>query len=411
MEDKKSSLIGQSLFGFQSALIEGGSSLKEYIEENYYNQFISDTLYCALKIRTTFIVSLHNFLLKKGLLNIDRVSLSPITDPLAHDVEHIPSIHYKGHLYVTTHSMIYHKFLACHNKNIKGIFVDSPNIRLELESPDKVQRGKYLIDFSQLDVEIRRNSELTLDDYLHKRKKVEKVLKEDFEKAISFFEEMLIFGLKSVVENNEDELKFLGVAIELPKKPLPRFRFDEAKKKFGLKGLESGLGKETKSQFFFITGIPRENYDLIYPYLLPKGKVKREEISSEMVYNYDICGKSIVRKTGKQTEGREIFSGAIREWLFEAIVERLIDNNIIEERPIIVNGNITNIANLGGYGPFLLMASRKDENDRYSFPETFGGGIGIERTLFTILRGPKIDKIEQVTCFGKNPDSHQLYLF
>lgn len=35
----------------------------------------------------------------------------------------------------------------------------------------------------------------------------------------------------------------------------------------------------------------------------------------------------------------------------------------------------------------------------------------IERTLYTLLRGPKVDKIDDVTFFGKNPDSHQIYLF
>lgn len=411
MEDTKGAIIGQSLFGFQSALIEGGSSLQEYIDENYYNHLISDTLHVALKIRTTFVVALHEFLANNGLLNIDRVSLSPITDPLAHDVEHVPSIHYKGHLYMTTHSMIYNKFLACHNSNIKGIFVDSPNIRLELESPDRKQRGKYLIDFSQVDVEMRRNRGITLDEYLNDRKRVGEILKEDFEKAISLFEKMLVHSLKAVIEKNGEELKFLGVEIEIPDCPFPRFKFNESKKKFGLKELESGIGKDTKAGFFWITGIPRENYDLIYPYLLKDGKIKKEEITSEMVYNYDICAKSRIRKTGKQTEAREIFSGAVREWIFEAIVERLLDNGVIPERPVIQNGNIRNIEALGGYGPFLLMAGRKDKNGIQSFPETYGGGIGIERTLYAICKGPMIERIEQVTCFGKNPDSHQLYLF
>ena len=135
------------------------------------------------------------------------------------------------------------------------------------------------------------------------------------------------------------------------------------------------------------------------------------DITSSMVYNYDICAKSIDRKTGKQGKTLEILSGAIREWIYEAIIERLVDNRIIPEKPIIENGNIKNIDKLGGYGPFLLIAAKKDAAGLPTFPETYGGGIGIERTLYALTRGPKIKKIDDITFFGKNPDSHQIYMF
>ena len=38
MEDRATIGIGDALFGFQSALKEGGSSLKEYIEKYYYKK-------------------------------------------------------------------------------------------------------------------------------------------------------------------------------------------------------------------------------------------------------------------------------------------------------------------------------------------------------------------------------------
>ena len=36
MIDEKAALIGQSLFGFQAALQQAGSSLQEYLENYYY---------------------------------------------------------------------------------------------------------------------------------------------------------------------------------------------------------------------------------------------------------------------------------------------------------------------------------------------------------------------------------------
>ena len=411
MKDEGRTGIGDALFGFQAALKESGSSLREYMEKYYYQKWMGDTLLAAIAIRATFVTAMHQFLTDEGLYNLERVQLSPVTDPLAHDVEHVPSISYKGLQYVLTHSMIYSKFLACHHPRIKGIFVDSPNIRLEVESPDRVQRGKYIIDFSQMDIEVRRNRGIDLETYLHKPDYVEEVLREDMGKAKDLFERMLIHSLAKIVEKNDDELKGLGVAIEIPKQPFPAFACDQSKKRYGPKAYEIGVGKETPSQFFWITGIPRENYDLIYPYLKPGGKITLDEVTSDMVYNYDICGKSINRDTGEQSEARELLSGAIREWLYESIVERLLDNKILPVRPIIVEGNIENIHELDGYGPFLLAASMKDSTGRSTFPDTYGGGIGIERTLYMLCRGPKVEKIDDVTFFGKNPDSHQIYLF
>jgi len=75
------------------------------------------------------------------------------------------------------------------------------------------------------------------------------------------------------------------------------------------------------------------------------------------------------------------------------------------------NGEIENINELGGYGPFLMAVAQKDENGNYLFPDTFGGGIGIERTLFALTKGKFVEKIEDVTFFGKNPDSHPIFLF
>lgn len=410
MKDDTMSIIGQSLFGFQAALQQAGSTLDEYLDRYYFNKWMGETLYASMALRTTFVTAMHQFLADEGLLNLERIQLSPVTDPLAHDVECVPNIHYKGQLYVMTHSMIYSKFLACHNSRIKGVFVDSPNIRLEIESPDRAQRGKYLIDFSQMDVEVRRNRGIDLETYLKEPAKVRSLLAEDMEKGQDLFERLIIHSMTQLVEKNEDDLKTLGVAIEVPKQPFPRFKCDESKKKYG-PGFEAKLGEEIKDQFFWITGLLRENYDLIYPYLRPEGKVPISAVGSDMIFNYDICAKSIIRDTGRHSPALEILSGAVREWLHETIVERLLDNGIISTRPVIHEGNIQNIDELGGYGPFLMITAKKDADGHPTFPETFGGGIGVERTLYAVTRGPQLDKIDDVTFFGKNPDSHQIYLF
>jgi len=411
MEDN-SKIIGESLYRFQAAINESGMSLEDFIRENYTSKWISDDLYNVMAVRTTFVNSMNQFLVREGLFNLEKVMLSIITDPLAHDIEHTPSIKYKGHTYLTTHSMIYSKFLSCSNPKMKGIFVDSPNIRLELESPNNVQRGRYLADFSQMDIELKRNRGVSLEDYFHNPARVTEILNEDMNIVKSFFERMLVFSCEEMNRLNSQNLTDLGVVIEVPRTPFPSFMKDAAVAKYGARTFEEKIGEEAKGQFFWITGLMRENYDLVYPYLAADGsKIDQSKVRSENIYNYDILVKSIDAKTGKHTPAREILSGAIREWLFEPIVERILDNRVLPKRPVIRDGNIENLDELGGYGPFLYFASMKDKKGVSIFPDTMGGGIGVERTLYSILRGKSVSKIDDVTFFGKNPDSHPLFLY
>jgi aspartyl/asparaginyl-tRNA synthetase len=404
--------IGEDLFHFQASIGQSGSTFEDFVRENYVNKWINDDLYNVLSVRTTFVSSVSDFLVKEGLMNLERVQMSPVTDPLAHDVEHVPTIHFKGMPYVATHSMIYMKFLACFNPKIKGIFIDSPNIRLEIESPQRKQRGKYLIDFSQIDIELRRNRGIDFERYKKDQEGVKKILREDYERILDFFERMIASAVGAIMERNEDNLKALGVALEVPKTPFPRFRHDEAVRKYGKADLDAKIGNEVDAQFFWVTGLMRENYDLIYPYILPDGsRLPLTSYTSDMVYNYDVCAKSIVRKTNKYTTALEILSGGIREWLYESIICRLIDNRIITEEPVFEGGMLVNIEKLDGYGPFLTAVHMKDSEGKPLFPETMGAGIGVERSLYALLKGGRIEKIDDVTFFGKNPDTHPLFLF
>ena len=412
MNQTPSFAIAQSLSNFQSALHESGESLSGFLRQNYLSRWLGDGIYHAMRIRTTLVMAMQEYLTGRGLLNMERVSLSPVTDPLAHDVEHTPFISYKGHTYVTTHSMIYSKFLACLNPRVPGIFVDSPNIRLEIVSPTGVQRRKYAIDFSQMDVEVRRNRGVTLAQYLREPDRVKTILREDLERAMEFFEGLLTAAVAAVAERNDDDLKALGVALDVPRGPFPRFTRDAAVSRYGTAAFEKKLGEEVQGQFFWVTGLMRENYDLIYPYLQTDGgKMPIADFTSDMIYNYDVCAQSRDRRTGRYGQAFEILSGAIREWLYEPIIERLIDNKVIPVRPVIAHGNIENIEELGGYGPFLLAVAQTRDDGTPLFPETFGGGVGIERMLFTLLAGEHISKVDDVMLFGKNPDSHPLYLF
>jgi aspartyl/asparaginyl-tRNA synthetase len=411
LQERPYERIGRALYRYQSALRENGTSLRDYIERRYLQRWESDGIYRVMAIRTALMSGMQEFLVKERLLNLERVQMSLVTDPLAHDVEHVPSFDYKGHPYVATHSMIYSKFLACHNPHLRGVFVDSPNIRLEVEMPDRAQPGKYLADFSQLDVEVRRNRGVTQDDYYDRPAEVGEILRSDWEEALRFFEGMVRAGVGRALDTSEEHLEALGVRLEVPDGPFPVFPLDEAVERHGRADVEAKLGAETGSPFFWVGGLMRENYDLIYPYLRRDGTRRTmEEFTSREIYNFDLCARSLPL-TGASTPAREVLSGAVREWLPDPIVARLLDNRVIPKAPIFRDGEIENIDELGGYGPFLMVACRRDEAGQPTFPETFGGGIGVERFLWSILRGPVVETIEDVTCFGKNPDGPGLYLF
>ncbi|HTL99241.1 MAG TPA: hypothetical protein VL181_10605 [Holophagaceae bacterium] len=400
--------VGRRLLRHQDQLGRRGLSLREEIETRYLKKWEGETLFHALSVRSALVSGMQDYLLRQGLLNLERVQMSLVTDPLAHGVEHLPRIAYRDSAYVATHSMIYAKFMACHNPHLKGVFVDSPNLRLEL--PSERQRGKYLLDFSQLDVELRRERGVPLGDYLDRPEEVEAVLKEDLAKALAFFEGMARAGFERVRDWAAPSLHALGVRLDMPEGPFPVFHLDEAP--VPKEEAEAWFGRQTESQAFFIVGLMRENYDLIYPYLRKDGSRRAMgDFSSRQIYNYDLVVKGRLAD-GTELPAFEVLSGALREWLPEAIVARLLDNGVIPEAPRFdARGEITNLEALGGYGPFLHLACRRDAGGRGTFPDTFGAGIGIERLLWALLRGPRIRHIEDDTFFGKNPDSAELFLF
>lgn len=406
---EKAETIGAALADWRDSLKKKGGSFGGHLGKYYLEKWSDPLLADVMAIRTSFILAMQEFLAERGLSNIDRVSLSPITDPLCHDVEHVPVIHYKNVPYRTTHSMIYSKFLACMNPAVRGVFIDSPNIRLELPHEDATKRKKYLIDFSQMDMEAKRSVYISDDDYFDDPAKVARLLEMERDEALDFFEDLIISVVRKVKASCPECLASLGVALDVPRKPFPRFYKDESGDD---EGLEARLGAAAGTQFFWVLGLLRENYDLVYPFLKRDGSVSvLSSISSRQVFNYDLCAAAKYLG-GSYGEAFEVLSGGLREWFYPAIIARLLQNGILSQAPRFDGqGDIENIEALEGYGPFLSAVAARTPEGKSLFPQTFGGGIGIERTLFALLQGPKIHSIDETTFFGKNPDQPGPFLF
>ena len=401
--------IGERLAAHQEELAASGCSLFQDIHNAYVRKWLSPTMAHVARVRTALVEGMTDYLVSRGLVNLERVQISLVTDPLAHEVERLAEIPYRDATYVATHSMIYAKILACFNPHIRGVFVDSPNVRLEL--PGHRQRARYLLDFSQLDVELRRPHQLREEDYFGDPETVREVLLEELQLALSFFAGMVRAGFSRVREQAAESLEALGVELAPWPEQLPVFYLDEALAKYPREEVEARLGEETPWQAFFVVGLLRENYDLIYPFLDREGRPRKlSAVPSREIFNYDLVVKGLSRD-GRVFPAVEVLSGGLREWIPKAIVARLVSQGIVPEPPRFVDGLLVNAARLGGYGPFLAVVWGCEQGLLPPFPATMGAGVGIERLLWAILRGEGVRTIEDVTFFGKNPDSRRLFLF
>ena len=233
----------------------------------------------TLKVQTEALMAIHDFFHQKGFLQLMPVILSPITDPLSHPV-YDAHIDYLGQRFLLTKSMIFHKQIAIATLDVKGLYIMSPNVRLELS--DLKNSGKHLIEFSQLDIEIKKG---TAHEFM--------TLVED-----------LIIHIHSRVINFCSELEETGVTIHVPRKPFDVYSSRDLKKEFGRDyGTKVSLREKDP---FWITDFEREFYD------------KEDPDNKGHYINYDLF----------YPEGfGEALSGGERDYEYEILVRKIKARN------------------------------------------------------------------------------------
>lgn len=230
----------------------------------------------TLKVQTVALQAINDFFHHKDFIQLLPVVLSQITDPLCHSV-HDTRIKYLGQDLQLTKSMIFHKQLAIAALGCEGIYVLSPNVRLE-QSELKIS-GKHLLEFTQLDIEMRNTSA---------------------HEFMSLMEDLIISILEKVENSYGAELERDGIKIRVPKKPFRIYQSWDLIEKFG-NDYEKQISLQEKDPFW-ITDLEREfydkedpdkkghyiNYDLYYPYGFG------EALSGgERDYEHDILVKKI----------------------------------------------------------------------------------------------------------------------
>lgn len=203
------------------------------------------------RVQTEALRAMHDFLSGNGLVQLMPVILSPITDPLNHSVDEA-YITYNGQKLQLTKSMILHKQIAVSALDTRGIFIVSPNVRLERDQSS----GRHLLEFSQLDIELKT---ATAGEFM------------------TLIEDLMTYIISQVKTKCPDELEKLDATLRIPRRPFRIHTSWSLLEKYG-PHYESDVSR-SEDDLFWITDFQREfydredpehqghyvNYDLIYP--------------------------------------------------------------------------------------------------------------------------------------------------
>lgn len=232
-----------------------------------------------LRIQTEALLAIHEFLHQERLLQLMPVIMSPITDPLSHPV-YEASIEYLNQKLQLTKSMIMHKQIAVSAMDVKGIYIVSPNVRLE----KGIKSDSHLLEFSQLDIEIR---DATAEQFR------------------SLMEDMMIHVFTRVKDTCDEELRKLDSYIKIPRKPFRTYSSWDLRAELGPE-FESQISR-VEEDLFWITDFEREFYD------------REEEERRGHYVNYDMF----------YPEGfGEALSGGERDYKYEILVRKLKERKL-----------------------------------------------------------------------------------
>jgi asparaginyl-tRNA synthetase len=249
--------------------VDSVSLVKSYVEEEYYSDL--------LIIQSSILQSMRDFMISEGFLEILPVIISPITDPLNHDIFDA-SIDYYGYSYSITKSMILQKQVSTLVTN--KIFSMSPNLRLELEN--RYEDKRHLIEFVQMDMEIANA----------KREEVMEVM-----------ERLLIRVISEITVKHTKLIEKYHPELIIPKRKFTKIRVQDAIDEYG-EDYEKILSEKAEEPFWLID-IPlmdREFYD------------KQDPNNQDYLLDFDL-----IYPFGYG----EAISGGEREHEYEQIVKRM----------------------------------------------------------------------------------------
>ncbi len=277
----------------------------------------------VLRIQATICKAAREYLDSLGFVELLPPIIGPVTDPGIRGAKQV-SFDYYGRVYkVMSSAILYKQMMAA---ALGKIYFFAPNVRLE--PLDSVYTGRHLVEFVQIDVEQAYAS---------------------YFDAMEIAEGLLTHVIKRVIEEHDEDLKYLGRELRVPKRPFKKLSHKEAVDMLRSMGYEASYQHEIPWEGEKLLSEVFEDPFFIYDY--PRGSrgfYDREDPERPgILRDFDLL----------YPEGfGEAASGAEREYTAEKVVERMRSTG---ENP-------------AKYGWYIQML--KD-----GIPPSAGFGMGVER--------------------------------
>lgn len=256
-------------------------------------RYKSEAMKYILQIQSELLHTTYNYFINNGFKYILPVMLSTEMDNLNGDVEEAYIEYYNQKLYLMK-SMIIQKELALTNKELDRVFTISQCVRLEKK--DKYIKGRHLLEFQQIDFEIRNGNTRELFDF------VEKYIIEIF---------------NNIKCNCQEALSFFAREIIVPQRPFlvmdnAQLCFDNVREPEALVSnyIKFPCWVRNYKRWIFDKEIHKDNqcYNENFDLLFPEGFCEVGS-GSERETNYD----TLIEKDGFKTQNFTLFEYLIKE--------------------------------------------------------------------------------------------------
>ena len=196
---------------------------------------------------------------------------------------------------------------------------------------------------------------------------------EDERDVMKVEEELVIAGIREVVEECEKELKLLEIELEVPKKPFPVLEFPKVYEILEDMGKRIPYGEDLDREAEkLLASYVKENFDHDFFF------INRFPYRVKPFYVMKIDGTDWARSTDLIGGGLELSSGGQREHRYEKIVKQIREKGL----------------SLRDFEWFV-------EHFKYGAPPHGGFAIGIERLTMILLN---LENIREATPFPRAPE-------
>ncbi len=196
---------------------------------------------------------------------------------------------------------------------------------------------------------------------------------EDERDVMKVEEELVVAGVREVVEECERELKLLGAEVEVPKKPFPVLEFPKVYELLEDLGKRIPYGEDLDREAEkLLARYVKENFDHDFFF------INRFPYKVKPFYVMKIDGTDWARSTDLIGGGLELSSGGQREHRYERIIEQIREKGL----------------SLRDFEWFV-------EHFKYGAPPHGGFAIGIERLTMILLN---LENIREATPFPRAPE-------